>query len=134
FHHRENRELTSSHSARSHLARLTGARLAAAGPPTVFLEDIKAPSASTVAILAAAWIRYQMKPWDTMKSLQALYDGSWSEHGPMVFDPIDPIVPPEVRCGHPPITPLDRAMPPEQVKGRMSPADFAVYSLIWDYF
>lgn len=109
------------------------------GPPVRLEENVDPPQAGTLSIMAQAWRRFRLAPWDTMAALQALYDGTWAkpEYAAMVadaFEPAEPIVP-EERDGHPPITPLDRMSPPEVLDHVfVSPSCENVYGLVWERF
>lgn len=130
----DDRETTPLSGAHSVATRLQGCSLQSASPPTVWREPIAAPAATTASILAAAWGWHKVLPWDAMGSLQALYDGNWSSSLGADTEPEDPIVPLEVAHGHPPITPVDRALPPQQLKDVMNAVDHKVCDLVWQYF
>lgn len=135
YHATESREATDAKNAQAVARGLTGARLRLASPPTVLREATRAPSAGTAAVLAATWTEHRILPWDAMASLQALYDGSWSVKPGRDFDPVELIEPAaDASGGHPPITPLDRAATPDQMKGEMSENDHAVFSVVWERF
>ena len=130
----EDRETVEAGKAAAAVAKLAGLRLRPAGAPVILREMAVPPAATTVAILASAWAKHRIEPWVAMRSLQALYDGSWSRTPDREPDPYDPIEPSSGMFAHPPITPLDRAAPPELMKGGMDRTDFSIYSLVWDRF
>ncbi|MGI4792837.1 MAG: AAA domain-containing protein, partial [Janthinobacterium lividum] len=135
YHATEGREGTDAKTAQAVALKLSGGRLRLALPPTVLRETTQAPWAGTAVVLATAWARHRILPWDAMASLQALYDGSWSARPERSIDPEEPIEPMTAASGgHPPITPLDRAATPDQMAGAMAEADHAVYSVVWDHF
>ena len=113
---------------------LSGGQLQMHTAPCLERSAIRIPGASTTAILALAWSRNFLAPWVSMDSLQALYEGSWSERTPCAVDPIDPVVIREDGVGHPPVTPLDRADTPERMQAVMRADDWKVYSVVWDHF
>ncbi|HET8936233.1 MAG TPA: AAA domain-containing protein, partial [Polyangiales bacterium] len=136
----EGRSETKKQTAPAVLEQLSRASLALNGAPTVLRESASAPHAGTISLMAEAWRRFGMTPWETQDALQALYDGSWlgttreAARERAAFDPDDPIEP-SVRRGHPPVTPLDRAATPEQMAGVMANEDCRrIYSLVWDRF
>jgi DNA topoisomerase IA len=130
----EDRETVEAGKAATAVAKLAGLRLRLAGAPVILREMAVPSAATTVAILASAWTKHRIEPWVAMRSLQALYDGSWSRTPDREPDPYDPIEPSSDMSAHPPITPLDRAAPPELMKGGMDRTDFSIYSLVWDRF
>lgn len=133
FHVTEHRDSTAASSSEAAVKALDGVTLRLAAPPLVIRERAIAPTAGTAAVLASAWARHRLLPWTTMASLQCLYDGSWTKESARGLDPEDPIEP-RSSAGHPPITPLDRAAPPQQLKSSMRADDHAVYSVLWDFF
>lgn len=86
----------------------------------------------TAALLAQCATRFDLPPWVTMQSLQALYDGSWAAK-PVFDDPVSPVHQSHLKGGHPPIHPLDRNATPDALSPSMSKTDWRVYSLVWDY-
>jgi DNA topoisomerase IA len=136
----DGRATTSRRTAPQVLERLAGATLFLHEAPSVLRERAAVPEAGTISLMAEAWRRWGMTPWQTHDALQALYDGSWlrtalrTAGDSAAFEPDDPIEP-KRRQGHPAVTPLDRAAAPEQVASAMISDDCRhAYSLVWDRF
>lgn len=128
------RELTSRAAAERFVAKTDGTPLVVLGAPEVLSETCSAPLPGTIDILARAWERFRIAPWDAMALLQALYDGSWSSAQGSKFDIEEPVAPAAHGAGHPPLRPLDRSATPEQMRSVMSEPLHQVYSIVWDYF
>ncbi|GBH28642.1 AAA domain-containing protein [Burkholderia vietnamiensis] len=132
----QNRTTTPAADAPKVLRTLQTLRLIPDEPPVVMHETAELPTAGTILLMAQAWRRFGLLPWQTMDALQALYDGTWSNNGGMgrAFEPLEPIDPVS-REGHPPVTPLDRSASPETLAGAFAHSDYRdVYTLVWEHF
>jgi DNA topoisomerase IA len=130
----DGRELTSRAAAERFVAKADGTPLVVLGAPEFLSETCSAPLPGTIEILARAWERFRIAPWDAMALLQALYDGSWSGAHGSKFDIEEPVPAAAHAAGHPPLRPLDRSATPEQMRSVMSEPLHQVYSIVWDYF
>ncbi len=134
-HTRENRATTSNPEA---VEALRGRALVPADPPVITHDRATMPEAGTLSLMAQAYRRYRLAPWDTADALQALYAGTWSARsdssGARSYEPESPIRPID-REGHPPITPLDWVSTPEVLEGMFASEGLAyVYKLVWERF
>jgi len=130
----EQRALTSTAAIPSIIEKIKGKPLMLMGPPVIVHERVEVPHAGTFSVLGEAWRRFRCAPWDAMEALQRLYEGSWANtDGTGDFEPEIPVMSHSDAGGHPPITPLDLAAPPETVASIMVSADCqALYRVIWD--
>lgn len=136
IHVAQNRSTTSAPRAADSLRAL---KLKPETAPTLVRESAGLPAAGTISIMAEAYRRYHLTPWETADALQSLYDGTWSTgtgkaSTTRTYEPVEAIVP-LGRDGHPPITPLDRAAAPTVLTGLFASRGIAcVYELVWDRF
>jgi DNA topoisomerase IA len=130
----DGKDVTSATNAGEAIDRLKGCVLQMTCPPYSETMQRKFSGPGTLDILEAAWRAHGLMPWETMESLQSLYTGEWSKDPGKTFEPRAPILPPSTDLGHPPLTPVDRAASPEEMRPFMAANDHAVYSLIWSFF
>lgn len=130
----DQRDFTDKQTALHFTSQQPQRRLVALGLPLMFGETAAPPQAGTIDILAGAWERKFLKPWEVMHSLQTLYDGSWTQQRGTTKDILAPVPELAASSGHPPLRPLDLGASPEQMRSVMNRTDHAVYNLIWDHY